>query len=49
MYRQIKCIHLYANDGQESKTKDSVYNMHLNFWVFSAKKKGVHFTWVNMV
>ena len=39
MYWQIKCIHLYANDEHESKTKDSVYNMHLNFLSFFSKKK----------
>ena len=39
MYGQISCICLRANEGRESKTKDSVYNTHLNFWSFSSGKK----------
>ena len=49
VYRQISCICLYANEGRESKTKDSVYNTHLNFRSFFSGKKSVHYTWVNTV
>ena len=33
------CLFTYANEGRESKTKDSVYNTHLNFWSFFSGKK----------
>ena len=39
MYGQISCICLHANEGRESKTKDSVYNAHLNFRSFFGGKK----------
>ena len=39
MYRQSSCICLYANEGRESKTKDSVCNTHLNFGSFFSGKK----------
>ena len=39
----------YANEGRESKTKDSVCNTHLNFRSFFSGKKNVHYTWVNTV
>jgi len=41
VYGQISCICLHANEGRESKTKDSVNNMHLNiiFIAFSLAKK----------
>ena len=39
MYGQILCICLHANKGCESKTKDSVYNTHLNFQSFFSRKK----------
>ena len=32
-------ICLHANEGRESKTKDSVYNTHLNFRSFFSGKK----------
>ena len=39
VYGQILCICLHANEGRESKTKDSEYNTHLNFRTpFSGKK-----------
>ena len=39
VYGQISCICLHANEGRESKTKDSMYSMHLNFRSFSSEKK----------
>ena len=39
VYGQISCICLHANQGRESKTKDSVYNAHLNFQCFFSGKK----------
>ena len=39
MYGQISCICLHANEGPESKTKDSMYNTHLNFRTFFRGKK----------
>ena len=39
VYGQISCICLHANEGRESKTKDSVYNAHLNFQSFFSGKK----------
>ena len=52
VYGQISCICLHANEGRESKTKDSVYNaqrirciMHISiFGAFSAGKKGALYT-----
>ena len=44
VYGQILCICLHANEGSESKTKDSVYNTHLNFGPFSAQKKCALYT-----
>ena len=38
VYGQISCICLHANEGRESKTKDSVYNAHLNFLSFFSGK-----------
>ena len=39
VYGQISCICLHANEGRKSKTKDSMYNTHLNFQsCFSGKK-----------
>ena len=29
VYGQISCICLHANEGRKSKTKDSVYNVHV--------------------
>ena len=29
----------YAIEGHKSKTKDSTYNMHLNFWSCFSRKK----------
>ena len=34
----------YANEGRESKTKDSVYNTHLNFRSFFSRKKCALYT-----
>ena len=39
MYGQISSICLHANEGCESKTKDSVYNAHHNFQTFFSGKK----------
>ena len=39
MYGQISCICLRASEGRKSKTKDSVYNVHLNFRSFFSGKK----------
>ena len=39
VYGRILCICLHANEGRESKTKDSVYNTHLNFQSFFSGKK----------
>ena len=47
LYGQIKCICLHANEGSESKTKDSMFNMHL-LELFS-EEKSVHYTRVNTV
>ena len=44
MYGQISCICLHANVGHESKTKDSMYNTHLNFWSFFRGKKCTLYT-----
>ena len=49
VYGQISCICLHANEGRESKTKDSVYNAHLNFRSFFSGKKSAHYTRVNTV
>ena len=49
VYGQLSCICLRANEGRESKTKDSVYNAHLNFRSFFSGKKSAHYTRVNMV
>ena len=49
MYGQISCICLDDNEGRECKTKDSVYNMHLNFRTFLSRKKSAHYTRVNKV
>ena len=39
---QISCICLHANEGRKSKTKDSVYNTHLNpRSFFGGKKVGI--------
>ena len=35
----VWCICLHANEERESKTKDSVYNTHLNFLSFFSGKK----------
>ena len=43
------CICLYANEGRESKTKDSVYNTHLNFRSFFSGKKVRIITRVNTI
>ena len=48
VYGQILCICLHANEGRESKTKDSVYNKHLNFRTFLSEKSA-HYTRVNTV
>ena len=34
----------YANEGRKSKTKDSVYNTHLNFQSFFSKYRNPHST-----
>ena len=34
----------YANERREFKTKDSVYNTHLNFWSFFSGKKCALYT-----
>ena len=39
VYGQILCICLHANEGRESKTKDFMYNAHLNFRSFFSWKK----------
>ena len=39
VFGQISCIFLHANEGHESKTRDSVYNAHLNFRSFFSRKK----------
>ena len=39
VYGQISRICLHANEGRESKIKDSVYNAHLNFLSFFSGKK----------
>ena len=39
VYGQILCICLHANEGRKSKTKDSMYNAHLNFQTFFSGKK----------
>ena len=39
VYGQISSICLHANEGHESKTKDSVYNAYLNFKIFFSGKK----------
>ena len=39
VYGQILCICLHVNEGRESKTKGTVYNMHLIFWSFFSGKK----------
>ena len=39
VYGHISCICLHANEERESKTKDSVYNTHLNFQSFFRGKK----------
>ena len=39
MYGQVACICLHANEGHESKTKDSVYHVHLDFQSFFSGKK----------
>ena len=39
VYGQISCICLHANEGRESKTKDSMNNAHLNFRSFFSRKK----------
>ena len=39
MHGQISCICLHANEGRKSKTKDSVYNVHLNFVAFKYGKQ----------
>ena len=44
VYGQISCICLHANEGGESKTKDSVYNTHLNFRSFFSGKKCALYT-----
>ena len=44
MIGQISSICLHANEGCESKTKDSVYNAHLFQW-----EKSAHYTRVNKV
>ena len=49
VYGQISSICLHANEGRESKTKDSVYNAHLNFRTFFSGKKSAHYTRVNTV
>ena len=49
MSGQISCNCLNDNEGRECKTKDSVYNMHLNFWTFLSRKKSAHYTRVNKV
>ena len=49
VYGQISCICLHANEGHDSKTKDSVYNTHLNFQTFFQRKKSAHYTQVNTV
>ena len=42
------CVFVYMQ-MKESKSKNSMYNMHLNFLsFFSGKKCAIH-TWVNMV
>ena len=49
VYGQISCICLHANKGRESKTKDSVYNAHLNFQTFLQWEKSAHYTQVNTI
>ena len=44
VYGQILCICLHANEGRESKTKDSVYNVRLNFQSFFSRKKCALYT-----
>ena len=44
VYGQILCICLHANEGRKSKTKDSVYNTHLNFRTFFGAKKCALYT-----
>ena len=39
VYGQISCICLHANEGRESKTKDSMNNAYLNFLSFFSWKK----------
>ena len=48
VYGHISCIYLQTNEGCESKTKDSVYNTHLNFLSFFSGKSA-HYTQVNTV
>ena len=35
---------LHGNEGCESKTKHSVYDMHLKFWSVSSVKKYILYT-----
>ena len=39
VFGQISCIFLHAHEGREPKTKDSMYNAHLNFRSFFSGKK----------
>ena len=49
VYRQILCISLHANEGRKSKTKNSVYNAHLNFSELFQQEKSANYTRVNTV
>ena len=49
VYGQIWCIWLHANEGRESKTKDSVYNNASQFLELFHLEKSVHYTRVNMI
>ena len=46
VYWHISCICLHANEGRESKTKDSVYNTHLKLF---QREKSAHYKRVNTV
>ena len=49
VYGQILCICLHANEGRESKTKDSIYNAHPTFSELFQWEKSAHYIWVNTV
>jgi len=44
LFNNYKPMILHGNEGCESKTKHSVYDMHLKFWSVSSVKKYILYT-----